>query len=75
VSNGVAAREPSRVMAMRHFALGGVLRQAVPLARIVHNEALNTDRYSLTPVPPVSRGRAVMVKYTQSGPGEPGSRA
>ena len=34
---------------------------------IVYNEALNTDRYSLTPVPPVSRGRAVMVKYTHTG--------
>jgi len=33
---------------------------------IVYNEGLNTDRLSRTPVPPVSQGRAVMVKYTHT---------
>jgi len=33
---------------------------------IVYNEAVNTDRYSRTPVPPVSEGRALMMKYTQT---------
>lgn len=33
---------------------------------IVYNEAVNTDRYSYTPIPPVSQGRAVMVKYTHT---------
>jgi hypothetical protein len=33
---------------------------------IVYNEAVNTDRFSQTPVPPVSQGRAVMVKYTHT---------
>jgi hypothetical protein len=33
---------------------------------IVYNEAVNTDRYSLMPVPPLSRGRALLVKYTHT---------
>jgi hypothetical protein len=33
---------------------------------IVYDEAINTDRHSYTPVPPVSRGRAVMLKYTHT---------
>jgi hypothetical protein len=33
---------------------------------IVYNESINTDRYSHTPIPPVSQGRAVMVKYTHT---------
>ncbi len=33
---------------------------------IVYNETLNTDRHSRTPIPPVSQGRAVMVKYTHT---------
>jgi hypothetical protein len=33
---------------------------------IVYNEAVNTDRRSRSPVPPVSQGRAVMVKYTHT---------
>lgn len=33
---------------------------------IVYNEAVNTDRYSLTPVPPLSQGRALLVKYTHT---------
>lgn len=33
---------------------------------IVYNESVNTDRYSKTPLPPVSQGRAVMVKYTHT---------
>jgi hypothetical protein len=33
---------------------------------IVYNEAINTDRYSRTPIPPVSQGRALMVKYTHT---------
>jgi hypothetical protein len=33
---------------------------------IVYNEAINTDRYSRSPIPPVSQGRALMVKYTHT---------
>jgi len=33
---------------------------------IVYNESVNTERYSKMPLPPVSRGRAVMVKYTHT---------
>ncbi len=33
---------------------------------IVYNEGLNTDRNAHTPIPPVSRGRALMVKYTHT---------
>ena len=33
---------------------------------IVYNEGLNTDRHAHTPIPPVSRGRALMVKYTHT---------
>ena len=33
---------------------------------IVYNETINTDRESYVPIPPVSRGRAVMVKYTHT---------
>ncbi|MDH3498428.1 MAG: hypothetical protein OER21_16865 [Gemmatimonadota bacterium] len=33
---------------------------------VVYNETINTDRLSRTPVPPVSHGRAVMVKYTHT---------
>jgi len=33
---------------------------------IVWNEALNSDRFALTPVPPITRERAVLVKYSQT---------
>jgi len=33
---------------------------------IVYNETINTDRYSYTPIPPVSQGRALMIKYTHT---------
>jgi hypothetical protein len=33
---------------------------------IVYNEAVNTDRFSRSPIPPASQGRAVMVKYTHT---------
>lgn len=33
---------------------------------VVYNEAVNTDRLTRTPLPPVSQGRAVMVKYTHT---------
>lgn len=34
--------------------------------RTVYNETINTDRYSHTPITPVSQGRALMVKYTHT---------
>ncbi|HEX9580247.1 MAG TPA: DUF5916 domain-containing protein [Gemmatimonadales bacterium] len=33
---------------------------------IVYNEEVNTDRFTRSPVPPASQGRAVMVKYTHT---------
>ena len=33
---------------------------------VVYNEAMNTHRYAQVPIPPTSRGRAVMVKYTHT---------
>jgi hypothetical protein len=33
---------------------------------IVYNEGLNTGRYAYTPIPPVSQGRALIVKYTHT---------
>ena len=33
---------------------------------IVYNESINTDRYSYTPVPSVSQGRSLTVKYTHT---------
>jgi hypothetical protein len=33
---------------------------------VVFNEAVNTDRFSQSPIPPASQGRAVMVKYTHT---------
>jgi len=45
--------------------LTGYMRDGTDLW-IVYDEAVNTDRYSYTPMRPVSQGRALMVKYTHT---------